>query len=263
MLDRILLIAIVVAEVRDLLAVRRGHRVRVGAFAVRQLADRTVAHLERVDLAAFERVLGIGRTVGRGENPASVRRPGWSAASLWAGAGVIIVAGGDLTRGAPLGRHDEDLRVSGLYQAAAVAAPAQAGYHDRRLGPLRIFGLIQWGYGPGRLFGHSAGVGDPFAVRRPCDVGRRLLKIGNLRFLAGVDPADVDLHLAAAVRKPGDALAIRRPERRGVAEVALGDWAWARACHGRHPEVTIKGVGHLVRPSQDVNNDLAVGADLR
>ena len=57
---------------------------------MRQLPDRAVFHAKGVNLAAFERVLGIRRAIGGGKQPFAIGSPGRSAPALQAG-GVIVV----------------------------------------------------------------------------------------------------------------------------------------------------------------------------
>jgi hypothetical protein len=81
--------------------------------------------------------------------------------------------------------------------------------------------------------------------------------------LARVHPAHVQLRRAVPVRGKHDALAVRRPARRGVAVVARGERAVVRAVEAYDPQVRVPAVGHDVGELADVDHSPAVGRDLR
>ena len=78
---------------------------------------------------------------------------------------------------------------------------------------------------------------DPFAVGRPFDVGRPLLQLGDLRLLAGIEPAHMNLILAAAVGEIGDTCAVRRNARRGIAIRAGGERAIVFTVARNNPQI--------------------------
>ncbi len=175
---------------------------------------------------------------------------------------MIVVAAGDLLGRATGGRHNEDVSVAGLKNALAVGRPAQLRNHDGRVGPLRAGRFFGQMNGPVRFRKHSRRIANPPAVGRPFDPGRRLFQIRDLRVLAAVQPAHVNLVLAAAVGQVSQTRSIGREPRVGITEGASGERPVVLAVARNDPQVAEPRVGHFIGPTQHVNDALAVLGDL-
>ena len=178
---------------------------------------------------------------------------------------MIVFARCDLARRASKHRVDGVHLGEALRQrASSIRGPGKPVDDHGRFGPLRIaraLGQLDREYRV--VVGFKSGEGDPLAVGRPIDPTGRLLEMSKLRRFAGVDPKDVQLVGAVAVREKGDSLTVGRPDRLAVPPGAAGELARSRAVDIDNPEIAYALVFDFVYPGSGENDLPAVGRNRR
>ena len=234
-------------------AVGRHPRVVVGALAPRQLRDGAGVDGNRVDFGFAELVFGIGHAQRREKNLLAVGRE--------LDAVVIPVAGGQLARRAAGGRHHEQVSIAIVIEALSVLAVVEPLDDARRVDPLGALRTLRHLDRPVVLLLDLHRKRDRLSVGGPCDIGRRLGEMRDLRRRAlGVHVADEDLRaLRIALRGVNDAIAARRPARAAAADQE----AVLAPVRAHDPERRFALVVDLVDPAARVDDLRAVRRQLR
>ena len=124
---------------------------------------------------------------------------------------MLKVSSGNLARGSPVRRNNEDVSESRLDDTAAIGFMAYSRLHNRWVSPFSPH-RFRWHSREHRTcFWHQHSECDLRSIRRPRYATRRALQLAKSGNLSGFHPINVDL---ATVRTPGyksDASSVRRP----------------------------------------------------
>ena len=247
---------VVEAEVGDLPAVRRNGGGDVGADAGGQLGERSVGDGGRIDLALLRVALPVLVAVGGEVDQLAV-------VAEVDGAAVVILAEGELARGAAVGGDHEQVAVAVLQVAGAVGAVGDAVDDLQRVGPLGAFGLAQRLAERLALVFHQHDECQRLAVRRPGDVVGGIRQRRDLGRAPGPHPADVELRPTRAGGDIGQPRPIRRPARGDIVAIVGGQRRLHAGDRVDQPERGAAIVDHHVLGGAHIGDGAAVGADLR
>src|SRR5262249_55966647 len=114
---------------------------------------------------------------------------------------VLKVAARDLSGRPTLGWDDEYVRVPRLQVTRAVEPLDELVDHLRGVGPFRAGRRLGHLDERARFFRDVRNERDPLSVRGPAETRRRILEVGELRRLTGVEPHPIDLRRAIAIRE--------------------------------------------------------------
>ena len=214
--DVIRVALLVVALIRDPLAIGRSLGRRVLTLAVGECFDLEGVESDRVDLRIAPQVLGVGFA-----NPGNIDRP---AVRGERGSVVVVVARCDLARCSAGVRIDEEhMRETLRGRAGAIGPPRRSIHQNRALREFGSLGRLR------KLDGQRRGLvedpnreGDPRTVGRPQRRRGVSVESGELRHLPRVNPHHVNLGGARAVGEESDLLPVRRESRRRIAERPFG-----------------------------------------
>ncbi len=190
--------AVVKACESNELAIGRYCRIVVRAVAVGQRFQCTIRDGHLVHLCVERIKLMIRMTIGGKHNGGAVWCPRVGAGAADAGT-VVVVARGQLSRRAPVGRHDKQVIEAGLHVAGLVKP---IGHLVDDLGRLSPGGALWRGRHAGdglRVRRHKADKRKLLSIRRPGDGLRWELQIGQPGGLTGVHPSQIDLRTAVLI----------------------------------------------------------------
>src|SRR5208282_3073731 len=162
------LVAVVEAGVGDELAVGGNVRGLIGTVAMSELREGAVGDAEFEDLGGERLVLVIRSAVHGNDERLSVGGPGGVRTAKIAGAGTVgKLSGGELTRRAAVGGHDENLRIAGLEVAGAVESVDEVLIDLGRIRPLGALGRGGKRGDLRRSGGDQRGKGNLLSIGRP------------------------------------------------------------------------------------------------
>ena len=134
----------------------------IGTAPIGQGVNGAVRQVDAVNLAVERVVVGIGASICADQHALAVGREGRRAL-------MIEIASGQLSSGAAVRRHDENLAEGARQIALAIGAENHPVDQLWRIRPLGVFGRLRQFYFQGLAFlRHGHGEGQPLAVRRPC-----------------------------------------------------------------------------------------------